>query len=200
MVNKSKFSVVISSGVFSCLSWRVGSLATDTTSVQSPRGLGKLACYLIGRRADKRPFSRKGAAEVRANLFFFSFFFFFGRDGSFSRMRRPTSCQGLLGVSTFLKIYFYFIYFIHSHIFQGYALSPLLFVIAMMPLNHMLRKCTAGCKLSKSQEKINHLMYMDDIKLFSKNEKELENLIHAVRIYSQDIGMEFGIETIGWAR
>ena len=36
-------------------------------------------------------------------------------------------------------------------------------------------------------------MYMDDIKLFAKNEKELETLIHAVRIYSQDIGMEFGI-------
>ena len=35
---------------------------------------------------------------------------------------------------------------------------------------------------------------MDDIKLFAKNEKELETLIHAVRIYSQDIGMKFGIE------
>ena len=37
-------------------------------------------------------------------------------------------------------------------------------------------------------------MYMEDIKLFAKNEKELETLIHTVRIYSQDIGMEFGIE------
>ena len=37
-------------------------------------------------------------------------------------------------------------------------------------------------------------MYMDDIKLFAKNEDELETLIHAVRIYSQDIGMEFCIE------
>ena len=37
-------------------------------------------------------------------------------------------------------------------------------------------------------------MNMDDIKLFAKNERELETLIHAVRIYSQDIGMEFGIE------
>ena len=37
-------------------------------------------------------------------------------------------------------------------------------------------------------------MYMDDIKLFAKNEKELETLILTVRIYSQDIGMEFGIE------
>ena len=37
-------------------------------------------------------------------------------------------------------------------------------------------------------------MYMDDIKLFAENEKELETLTHAVRIYSQDIGMAFGIE------
>ena len=35
---------------------------------------------------------------------------------------------------------------------------------------------------------------MDDIKLFTKNEKELETRIFTVRIYSQDIGMEFGIE------
>ena len=35
---------------------------------------------------------------------------------------------------------------------------------------------------------------MDDIKLFAKNEKELETLIHTVRIYSEDLGMEFGIE------
>ena len=63
-----------------------------------------------------------------------------------------------------------------------------------MPLTHILRKCITGYKISISQEKINHLMYMDDIKQFAKNEKELETLIHAVRIYSQDIGMEFGIE------
>ena len=35
---------------------------------------------------------------------------------------------------------------------------------------------------------------MDDIKLFAKNEKELETQIHTVRINSQDIGREFGIE------
>ena len=79
-------------------------------------------------------------------------------------------------------------------IFQGDALSPLLFVIATMPLNHILRKCTAGYKLSKSQERINHLMYKDDIKLFAQNEKEWETLIQTFRIYSQDIGMEFGID------
>ena len=38
---------------------------------------------------------------------------------------------------------------------------------------------------------------MDDIKLSAKNEKELETLIHAVRIYSQDTGMGFGIGKCG---
>ena len=37
-------------------------------------------------------------------------------------------------------------------------------------------------------------MYMDDIKLFAKNENELKTLILAVRIYGQDIRMEFDIE------
>ena len=60
---------------------------------------------------------------------------------------------------------------IQRDIFQGDAQSPLLFIIAMMPLNHILRKCAAGYKLSRSQEKINHLMYMDDIKLFAKMKK-----------------------------
>ena len=49
-----------------------------------------------------------------------------------------------------------------------------------MPLNHILRKCTTGSKLSKLQEKINHLMYMYDIKLFAKNERELEILIQTL--------------------
>ena len=83
---------------------------------------------------------------------------------------------------------------IQRGIFQGDSLSSLLFIIVMMPLNHILRKCTAGYKLSRSQEKINHLMRMDDIKLFAKDEKELKTVTYTIRIYTQDIGMECGIE------
>ena len=83
---------------------------------------------------------------------------------------------------------------IQREIFKGDALSHVLFIIAMMPLNHILRKWTAGYKLSRSQEKINHLMYMDDIKLFAKNKIELETLIHTVKIYSQDIGMDLTLK------
>ncbi len=60
----------------------------------------------------------------------------------------------------------------------------------MMPLNQIFRKCT------EMQEKINDLMYMDDIKLFAKNEKELETLIHVVRIYSQEIGMKLALKNV----
>ena len=79
-------------------------------------------------------------------------------------------------------------------VFQGEGVSPLLFVIAIMIRKQILRKCTGGYKLSKSQEKINHLMYIDDMKQFAKNGRELETLIQTVRVYSQDIGMEFGSE------
>ena len=37
-------------------------------------------------------------------------------------------------------------------------------------------------------------MYIDGIKMFDNNEKESETLIQTVRIYNQDIGMEFGVK------
>ena len=55
---------------------------------------------------------------------------------------------------------------IQRGIFQGDAL----FVLSLIPLNHILGKCTSGYKLNKLQEKINHLMYMEIIKRFAKNE------------------------------
>ena len=54
--------------------------------------------------------------------------------------------------------------------------------------------CTGGYKFTESQEKIKHLMYMDDIKLVAKNVKEWETLIQTIRIYSRNTGIEFGIE------
>ena len=49
---------------------------------------------------------------------------------------------------------------IQRGMFQGDVLSPLL---AMMPLKYILSKNTGGYKLHKSQEKIDHVMYIDDI-------------------------------------
>ena len=65
-----------------------------------------------------------------------------------------------------------------------------------MPLNHILKKYNGINKFKKSQEQINHFTNMD-IKLFAKNEKEIDSLLKTIRIYNQDIGMEFGIEKCG---
>ena len=46
---------------------------------------------------------------------------------------------------------------IQRGIFQGDVLSPLLFEIVMIPPNPIIRKCTGGYKLAKSQDKIWHI-------------------------------------------
>ena len=83
---------------------------------------------------------------------------------------------------------------IRRGIFQGDSLSPLVFVLGLIPLSLILRKAKAAYEFAGSREKINHLLFMDDLKLYSKSEKELDSLIQTVRIFSEDIGMEFGIE------
>ena len=60
-------------------------------------------------------------------------------------------------------------------IFQGGFFSPLLFVIAMIPFTLILRKCKNN--LSRTKDEINHLIYMDDLKLFAKEEAGLDALI-----------------------
>ena len=79
-------------------------------------------------------------------------------------------------------------------IFQRDSLSPLVFVLALIPLSLILRKVKAAYEFSGSKEKINHLLFMDDLKLYSRNEKGLDSLVQTIRGLSEDIGMEFGIE------
>ena len=79
-------------------------------------------------------------------------------------------------------------------IFQGDSLSPLVFVLALIPLSLILRKAKAAHEFSESKEEINHLLFMDDLKLYNRSEKGLDSLVQTVRVFSEDIGMEFGIE------
>ena len=79
-------------------------------------------------------------------------------------------------------------------IFQGYSLSPLMFVMCLIPLTMILRKSEPSYQFAKNREKINHLLYMDDLRLYAKTEKGLDSLMQTVRVFSADIGMEFGID------
>ena len=79
-------------------------------------------------------------------------------------------------------------------IFQGDSLSLLVFVLALISLSLVLRKAQAAYEFSESNEKINYLLFMDDLKLYSRSEKGLDSLVQTVCIFSKDIGMEFLIE------
>ena len=63
----------------------------------------------------------------------------------------------------------------------------------MIPLTLLLRKVKLGYVLRNDQMRISHLLFMDDLKLYRKNEREIESLVQTVRIYSEDIAVEFGI-------
>ena len=61
---------------------------------------------------------------------------------------------------------------------------------------------TANSCTAQSQGKIrlgrrrenNQVLFMDDLKLYGKSESEIKGLLSTVEVFSQDIGMEFGIK------
>ena len=76
-------------------------------------------------------------------------------------------------------------------IFQGDLLSSLLFIISLILMTITLRDMNKGYKLDDI--KVNHLLYMDDLKIYACSEKEMESLVNTIRIFSDDISMEFGV-------
>ena len=46
-------------------------------------------------------------------------------------------------------------------------------------------------------EKTNHLLFMDNLKLYGKSESEIKELVSTGEVFIQDIGMEFGIKKCG---
>ena len=83
---------------------------------------------------------------------------------------------------------------INRGIFQGDSLSPLLFIMIMTPLSMLLNEERKGYKLGDSGRLVNHLLFMDDLKLYGKSQDEVDALLGLVQEYSNDIGMEFGMD------
>ena len=82
---------------------------------------------------------------------------------------------------------------IKREIFQGVSLSPLLFIMSLNPLSKELQKTGYEYQLDE-QTKINHLFYVDDLKLYGTSDKQLTGLINMVKNVSDDIKMEFGLD------
>ena len=67
----------------------------------------------------------------------------------------------------------------------------------MVPLTRLLRRATAGYEWGNKGFKLNHLLFMDDLKLFAKSKNKTDSLAQTVHIFSEDIGMQFGIKKCG---
>ena len=78
-------------------------------------------------------------------------------------------------------------------IVQGDWFSPLLFRVVLIRLTLVLRESDIGYKVGRNAPKLNHLLFMDDLKIFKKDEKEIDSMIQTIRVCSEDIKMEFGI-------
>ena len=78
--------------------------------------------------------------------------------------------------------------------FQDDSFLPLLFVLCPIPLTVVLHKSESAYQFSKDKGKINHLLFLNDLKLSAKNENGPDSPFQTVQIFSEDIGMEFGMD------
>ena len=86
---------------------------------------------------------------------------------------------------------------VNRGIFQGDSLSSMIFVICMIPLSLLLRKVKASYEWGRKELKLNHLLFMDDLKLFEKSGHQIDSLVQTVFTFSEDIGMELGLRKCG---
>ena len=77
---------------------------------------------------------------------------------------------------------------VKQRIVQGDSLSPLLFCLAVVPLTNMLSKQDAGYTV-KGENKVSHLFYVDDLKLFSRDETDLQQVFTTVKTFYDNIRM-----------
>ena len=68
----------------------------------------------------------------------------------------------------------------------------------MVPLSLILRKVKFHYEFGDKKTRINHLLFMDDLKLFAKSNDQIDSLVvNTVHTFSEDIGMESAIKKCG---
>ena len=54
-----------------------------------------------------------------------------------------------------------------------------------------------GYSFQKDKNKLNHFLFMDDLKLYGSNQNEIDSLVRTVKIVTKVISMKFGIDKCG---
>lgn len=84
---------------------------------------------------------------------------------------------------------------VNTGIFQGDSLSAFWFCLCLNPISNTLLNTKYGFYLKYKGSNIctvNHLLYMDDLKLYAAKEDQLQKLIDLTHSMSTDIGMLLG--------
>ena len=64
---------------------------------------------------------------------------------------------------------------------QRDSLSTLFFCTVLVAITHELNRADCGYQVHKTERKINRLLYVSDLKLLLRDEKELENKIKIMK-------------------
>lgn len=80
----------------------------------------------------------------------------------------------------------------NTGIFQGDTLPPLIFCLALAPISHMLKRLGMGYKIAGTT--ISNSLYIDDLKVFAADAKQMKNCKIIIQEFINDIGMSFGLE------
>ena len=76
---------------------------------------------------------------------------------------------------------------INRCIFPGDSFSTLLFVISLISLTLVLRWMKQRYSFQKGKSKLKELIFMNDLKLYGRNQNEIESLLRTVEIVTKDI-------------
>ena len=79
---------------------------------------------------------------------------------------------------------------IKRRIFEG--MSQI--VLVMVPLTLLLKQVKPSYKVKKGGNEINDLLFTDDLKLFAKNEDQIDSPVNTVKAFSEDIKIEFELQ------
>lgn len=85
---------------------------------------------------------------------------------------------------------------IRRGIFQGDAFSSQWFCLGMNPLSNILNETKYGFEIKSNEGnyKVNHLFYMDDLKLFASSKDQLHQMLYISEQFSKDINMHFNTQ------
>ena len=63
---------------------------------------------------------------------------------------------------------------------------------AGLPVTIIFRTLKQGYSSVQSKERLNYLLFMDDLKVYGSNDNKIDSLVKVVKIVSGDNGMQFG--------